>query len=138
MSTVTLPYKIGAAILATVVITALASYGISEFNDLRRAAAKSELQDTKAVTTEGIIKDAGVAQQETQRVEIRVSDGRSAYHAAEQEAIKNEPDTRNWRDEPTRNSLRNAARERRLSRERSSGSQLRGEADNEAEASPER
>lgn len=138
MSTVTLPYKIGAAIIATVVITLLVSYGINEFNDLRRAAAKSELQDSKAVTTEGILQDAGVAQQETQKVEIRVSDGRSAYHAAEQEAIKNEPDTRNWRDEPTRSSLRNAARERRLARERSSGSQLRGEADDETETASER
>jgi len=138
MSTVTLPYKIGAAIIATVVITALASYGVSEVNDLRRAAAKSELQDSKAVTTEGILQDAEVAQQGTQRVEIRVSDGRSAYHVAEQEAIKNEPDTRNWRDEPTRSSLRNAARERRLARERSSGVELRGEADDDSASASER
>lgn len=134
----TMPYRLGAAVIATVVLTLLVSYGISEFNDMRRAAAKSELQDTKAVTTEGIIADAGKAQQDTVKVEIDVSDARSAYTAAEQEATNNEPDTRDWRAQPTRDSLRDAARARRLARERSSGAELRGEADDETAPPAER
>lgn len=133
-----LPYKIAAAIAVAIVLTILVMWGIGEFNTMRNAAAKSELQDTKAETAQGITQDAGKAQAATGKVEIVVTDARSAYNAAEQEALNNEPDTRDWHSQPTRDSLRNAARKRRLARERSSNSELRDEAEYEEEASSER
>lgn len=133
-----LPYKVGAAIVAAILLTVLVMVGIGEFNSMRSAAAKSELQDTKAETTQGILNDASAIQAKTQRVEVVVSNARDSYNRAEQEAIDNEPDTRDWSAQPTRDSLRNAARARRLARERSAELAGQRQAEHEEAPAPER
>lgn len=81
-----------------------------------QASAEQGVRTGVAVT--GITQDASDAADETQRVEITVTDARSAYQRGYQDAKREDPSIADWAAQPVPQRLRDLARERRLARER--------------------
>jgi hypothetical protein len=107
------------AVVVALVLGVLISLGANHYMTLRSKAAQSELQGDKIEATDGIIKDGEAVDRAQQRVEIAITDGRARYTEGYEREKANDPEFARRASAPVDQRVRDAARERRLARERS-------------------
>jgi hypothetical protein len=107
------------ALLAALVLLGLMSLGGYQVFQWRAAAMQNEARGRTMTATEGILSDAAKSDADRTGVENRVASGRAQYDKTMSEAENNDEATHDWRNAPVPDSVRRAAHERRLTRERS-------------------
>jgi cytochrome c-type biogenesis protein CcmE len=107
------------AVAVALILAVVISVGTGHYLSLREKAAEAELQHGKIVSTDGIIKDGAESDERRQRVEIAVTDGRVRYREDYEREKANDPAFAERADSVVDQRVRDAARARRLARERS-------------------
>jgi hypothetical protein len=106
------------ALAAAIVIAVLLSYGAQHYIGLQRAAAQNEVRGGVMTSTADGIERSGEIDQAQQAYNQGLAQARSEFERSLQEASRNEPSTRINADSANPDSVRAAARARRLARER--------------------
>lgn len=109
------------ALVATLALLGILSWGAYVVYHWRAAAMQNESRGRTMEATEGILTDGARSDAARTSEENRVALGRENYDRTMDEAEKKDEATRDWRNAPVPDSVRRAARERRLARERSAG-----------------
>jgi hypothetical protein len=107
------------ALIASIVLALLVTFGVNHYTNLREAAARGEQRGEVITNTSRAIGDVQQTTQQRDRVEVVVSDARNTYNTQKQEDERREPTLRDRSDTAVPDSVRERARQRRLARERS-------------------
>lgn len=107
------------AVAVAVVMGVLITAGTSHYMNLRTKAAQADLREGVIKSTDGIIKDGADSDARRERVEIAITDGRVRYGQDYEREKANDPEFARRADSAVDQRVRDAARARRLARERS-------------------
>lgn len=111
--------KMIASLIATVAMVLLVVWGGFTVYKWRQGAMQNEARGRTMTATEGLIQDGSQADAGRRGQEATVTGARFTYDTTMTEAENNDEATRNWRNAPVPDSVRRAAKARRLARERS-------------------
>jgi hypothetical protein len=111
--------EIAIAVVVAVVLGVIVSAGGRHYLALREKAQQAELRDGIIKSTDGIIKDGASVEAQQQRVEIAVTDARVRYAEDYEREKTNDPAFADRADSVVDQRVRDAARARRIARERS-------------------
>lgn len=111
--------KIAIAIVLAIFLGVIVSLGGRHYFQLREKAAQADLRQETIKATDGIIKDGADSDVQRQRVEIAVTDGRVRYRDDYEREKANDQAFAERADSAVDQRVRDAARARRLARERS-------------------
>lgn len=112
--------------------------GVVYVRGLQKASVVSEQRGTTLQTTTATINDGDIADQAQAAVEQGIAEGRATFNNTINEAKRNEPTVADRSNRAVPVSVRNAYRERRLSRERSGCVRVECEARGQAGDAAER
>lgn len=115
------------ALIATVVVAVLLSFGVNHYVGLRNAAAQNESRGQVIATTSEQNKDNDTVAEQAREENTHVATAREEFKVTIQEAKRNEPATATRATNAVPDSVRNAYRQRRLARERSGSDSQRSE-----------
>lgn len=113
------PIRIYLAIAVSVVLAVVLALGVQNYIIMRDKAALSDGRGQTLKATDGIIADTDTTAAQRVHVDIGVADARTNYHTQLEGVMQHEPTVRDRNDRPIPDSVRELARTRRLSRERS-------------------
>lgn len=118
-----LKFYIGLGV-ALILALAISAFGTHYFS-LRADAAQGALDKAKVQTTTDNLKDGAEASADRDRVDTAVSLSRAEYERLLEEAMQNDPELRDRDVRPVPDQLRDLARQRRIERERSAGTEAK-------------
>lgn len=133
-----IPWKIIAALIATVILTVIAMYGGHTVVSWKEGYEQNQQRAQGQTATTGAIQDAGQASTEKAGDESAVTTAREDYNTQMTEAKKNDPVVRDRADRAIPSRVLQLARERRAARERAERDGQRGEAAGQGPSPPER
>jgi hypothetical protein len=130
--------KLILSLIATIVLAVLLVVATQTVLGWRDAAQANEQKEQHMKATSGILDDAAKSQAERTSTEATVTDARVEYDSKREEVYRVEPTARDWASQPVPRGLRDAARARRLARERSASVGADDRAGRGTEAAPQR
>lgn len=135
-------YQVIAAVVVTLIATVVIVIGGQTVLSWRDRAERGDAviaeQQRTSEAASAITTAAMQEQQEAAHVEVVVKDARSTYQEEKKELQNAKPEVRDYSNQPVPSELRDLAKKRRLSRERSARVAVQREERDEAEDSAER